>query len=110
LSKIDTSAKAVEFLAKRLKRDIDWKPDSLCERAATTLRDLVVERDALKTNHDKVDTAFCFVVAERDAAQAKVARLREALEAVLRERSPAAQLSDACLLARDVLAQEPHHD
>jgi len=54
---IDTSAEAVEAIAKRLKRDIDWRPGSLCEQAATALRALV---------------------AERDAALAEAARLREA--------------------------------
>lgn len=44
----DTSAEAVEALAKRLKRDLDWRPGSLCERAAATLRALLAERDLLR--------------------------------------------------------------
>jgi hypothetical protein len=61
MSDVDTSAEAVEAIAKRLKRDIDWRPGSLCEQAAATLRALL---------------------AERDAAHAEVARLREALEKI----------------------------
>lgn len=47
MSKLDTSAEAVERLAKRLKRDIDWRPGSLCEQTAATLRALRDERDRL---------------------------------------------------------------
>jgi hypothetical protein len=92
MSDVDTSAEAVEAIAKRLKRDIDWRPGSLCEQAAATLRALL---------------------AERDAALAEAARLREALEGMLAafEYDGATEGEcNACHAARTALAKEAPHD
>lgn len=84
---VDTSAEAVERLAKALKRDIDWRPGSLCADAAATLRALAGERDALAINlaakEAAAQSALDDAWADRDRLAAEVARLRGALEGML---------------------------
>lgn len=82
MSEIDTSAEAVERLAKRLKRDIDWRPESLCAEAAATLRALVGERSDARNGAVAASECAGRMMEERDAAQAEAARLREALEMI----------------------------
>jgi hypothetical protein len=102
---VDTSAEAVERLAKALKRDIDWRPGSLCADAAATLRALAAERDSFRNYYlrmlekadardaparyefwrDKAieaDDAGQAAVADRDRLAAENARLREALREI----------------------------
>lgn len=92
MNNIDTSAEAVERLAKRIKRDIDWRPGSLCAETAATLRALLAERDRLaaevaslrltlggKTFSNDVPEPIGCPVPGACATVAEIVRLREVL-------------------------------
>ena len=99
---VDTSPRAVERLAKRLDGtplyEGSGEESDLPEEAAATLRALAAERDRWQAQHDaaqavaesrcatiaRLEAEALSLLADRDAARAEVARLREAIDETLR--------------------------